>query len=197
MIECRPNLTEYFRERLQGAAARQELTLAEPAEYYVVNLLSQFCDSEKLFVRDEAHLDDLPLAILLERAVHGATLAERIRLFKRLGDTALFMAGFFPARAQRRLVDLDYYVRMGGGAYFSLASCFREQDAFNEIFVELGDKFRACVNVLTDIAHADSTSAPVNLLELYERWLKTGSHQIEEMLKRAGIPTTRPDWSRE
>jgi len=36
---------------------------------------------------------------------------------QRLGDTALFIAGVFADSLNRKLVDVDYYVAMGGTAY--------------------------------------------------------------------------------
>ncbi|MBI4237824.1 MAG: hypothetical protein HY696_05325 [Deltaproteobacteria bacterium] len=192
MIQCRPNLTEYFREMLQRAATHLRVGLAEASEFYIVNLLNECRKTEHLFAREEDRLDDTPLAVLLERAIHSENLAERIRQFKRLGDMSLFIAGYFPQRAQRRLVDLDYYIRMGGGAYLSLASCFTGGDTFKEIYGELGEKFAVCVDLLAEVRRQGSSAdgaSNKDLLALYERWLETGSAHLERLLQREGLPT--------
>lgn len=192
MIQCRPNLTEYFREMLQRAATHLRVGLAEASEFYLVNLLNDCRKTEQVFAREGDRFDEVPLAMMLERAVHSESLAERIRQFKRLGDTSLFMAGYFPQRAKRRMVDLDYYVRMGGGAYLSLASCFTGSDTFREIFGELGEKFSVCVDLLAEVRRqgtATDGTANRDLLALYERWLETGSAQLERLLQKEGLLT--------
>lgn len=185
------NLREYFHDAIQRTKAKLDLRLAEHAEFYIVNLLSECRNTDRLYLRNEGQLEDLPLALMLERAVHGPTLAERIKYFQRLGDTALFIAGYFPGRARRNLVDLDYYIRMGGGAYLSLASLYRSDDAFGQIFSELGEKFGRCVNMLTIVRNTLSAqqNKHAGLLELYEKWLATGDEQLRLLLQKEGLPT--------
>lgn len=186
------NLVEFFRTALQHASTTLDISLAEHSEYYLVNLLHDFQRSERFFTKDGDRFEDTPLAQLLERALHSESLATRIRIFKRLGDTSLFVAGLFPDRARRRLVDLDYYIGMGSGAYQSLATMFGTQDVFTDIFAELGTKFGTCVDLLTHVRSSMGRSTArhdADLLEFYERWLRTGSKQLERVLIKAGIPT--------
>lgn len=190
-IETLSNLQEYFRELVQRSAADLNLSLAEHAEFYIVNLLSKFRRTEDMRPKDET-LHNAPLAILLERAVHCEQLAERIQLYRQLGDTALFIAGYFPDRTKRQIVDLDYYVKMGGGAYLSLASIFPEQDTFGDIYTELGSKFSNCVKLVTEIKRASRGKNNEDLLSLYERWLATGCERLKQILQREGIPTKAP-----
>ena len=41
----------------------------------------------------------------------------RNQILRRLGDVALFISGVFSRSLKRRVVDVDYYIAMGGGAY--------------------------------------------------------------------------------
>lgn len=192
-IVTQDNLTEFFRESVKWAVSEVQVDLAEVTEYYLVNLLHEFQRTERLFHRhpDTEQLDDTPLAILLERALHGERVA-RIRALKQLGDSSLYVAGFFPARAARRLVALDYYIGMGGAAYRNLAQIFSAQRAFAEIYDELSEKFPVCVEVLSVAKRAGRQQTNVDLLHLYERWMETGSDRLRELLQKEGIPITPP-----
>lgn len=187
LVEQHQNLTEYFRDQVVRATSKYSVALASHSEYYLVNLLHEFRRTEQLFEMVGESLDDVPLAMLLERAVHGDGLATKIRLFKQLGDRALFVAGCFPARTERS-VNQQYYITMGSGAYQSLSSLFDTQDAFAEVFTELGRKFPVCVEVIAEVHRAGRGSEHANLLELYERWMQTGSAELARILEREGIP---------
>lgn len=187
LVEQHQNLTEYFHDQVVRATSKYSVALASHSEYYLVNLLHEFRRTEQLFEMVGESLDDVPLAMLLERAVHGEGLATKIRLFKQLGDRALFVAGCFPARTERS-VNQQYYITMGSGAYQSLSSLFDTQDAFAEVFTELGRKFPVCVEVIAEVHRAGRGSRHANLLELYERWMQTGSAELARILEREGIP---------
>lgn len=190
-IVTQDNLTEFFRESVKWAVSEVRVDLAEITEYYLVNLLHEFQRTERLFHRhpDTDQFDDTPLALLLERALHGER-SDRIRALKQLGDSSLYVAGFFPARAARRLVALDYYIGMGGAAYRNLAHIFSDQHAFAEIYDELSAKFPDCVEVLAVAKRAGRQHTNMDLLQLYKRWLETGSDRLRELLQKEGIPIT-------
>lgn len=189
LIHRQHNLTEYFREMVDRTTASLAVQLAETSQYYLVNLLNGFHRTEKFFAKDADHYDETPLAILLERAVHGDSPSTRIRNLQRLGDTALFVAGYFPQRTRRRLVNADYYIGMGGGAYLSLASMFNTGETFSEIYGELGEKFANCVNIIAEVKRAARGQCNEDLLAMYERWLDSGDTALERILNREGIAT--------
>src|SRR5450631_2305812 len=95
-IVASPSLLEYFRDVLAGAMERQRIQVAEATEFYLVNLLAEFCRADALFAPDEGggSRDAEPLAFMLKRA-QEATGFERVRELKRLGDTSLYVSGFF------------------------------------------------------------------------------------------------------
>jgi hypothetical protein len=102
------------------------------------------------------------------------------------------MAGFFSDFIDRSLVDIDYYISMGGGAYSSLSSLIgtqRQGEMFVELYMDLAEKFAALVEVLNVISEATSMHNPreADLLKLYERWSRTGSERIERLLYERGL----------
>lgn len=186
-------LTEFFRERVSQAIARQQVAASAFIEFYLVNLLQEFRKSEKLFEQRGSQMFEKPLALLLAEAVQG-NLQTKIRCLKRLGDISLYTAGFFAERIKRKLVDLDYYIRMGGGAYSNLSSILSHQKTFAELYAELSQLFPNLVEVLTEVSLKTHWKTNADLLKLYERWLETGNEQLEKMLQEQGIQTLQRDF---
>lgn len=180
-------LTEFFRDRVKVALAHQALAASEITEYYLVNLLKDFRRTEKLF-NYESDWVEKPLAILLLEAMKGDT-ATRTRCLKQLGDTALYVAGFFADNFNRQLVDQHYYIAMGGSAYGSLAHMMSDEPTFGELFHELSENFSAFVGVIGNVAPWNEPTNNINLLRMYERWLATGDKHLGELLREKGIDT--------
>jgi hypothetical protein len=182
-----PNVREFFRECVDEALARQRLEAADHTVHYVVNLLTLFSRAEELYDEGEGLR---PLAAMLRDAVDAPTDPHRDRAMRRLGDVALFVAGFFPDYFARRSVDVDYYIRMGGSAYSWLAERARysaQVRAFGEIFAELGEKFGAFVEVIGEVSEQGRTYTPADIMRLYELWLRTGSARASRRLRELGI----------
>jgi hypothetical protein len=82
------------------------------------------------------------------------------------------------------VVDVDYYVSLGGYAYRSLVSA---DDSLSPIFEELSEKFVAFVDVLSDVSARTSLTNDADLLRLYEKWVRTGSRRNGDLLVENGI----------
>src|SRR5438046_3665447 len=134
-------------------------------ELYVVNLLHEYLLSEALYVQSEdGSMQQKPLAFLLKEALEEAGPA-RMHMLRRLGDTSLFVSGFFPDSLARRsnLVDVDYYIAMGGRAYDAVARHALE----SKLWEELSDKFRLLVDLLNEVIERTLASNDAGLLPLY------------------------------
>src|SRR3989442_15726197 len=117
------SIRDFFRDMLARAIENQRARVQPFTELYVANLLHEFLASEALYLdAEDGTLQQKPLAFLLKEALEEAGPA-RLRLFRRLGDTSLFISGFFPDSLTPRssLVDVDYYIAMGGRAYDAVA----------------------------------------------------------------------------
>jgi hypothetical protein len=169
---------EFFKEQVEGAMQRQHLHASDWTVYYLVNLLASFVSSSRL---QQIPVHE-PLGVRLARALatDGGPPREDLR---QIADRALFLAGFFGDSLERRLVDLDYYIGLGGYAYSRLAS---HDDAFADVFGELAEKFVPVVDVLSDISDR-SRSTNRDVLRLYERWLRTGSARDRALLSEKGL----------
>ena len=171
--------TEYFKELVESALARQHVQAGDLTEYYLVNLLCQYVRLDPAAHADHGE----PLAVRLARALQTGGTEQRARL-RSLGDFSLFTTGFFSDSLSRRHVDVDYYVSMGAYAYGSLS---RAEDAFREVFAELSRKFVGFSDVLADISERTTLTSNNDLLRIYEKWLRTGSARDGQRLIERGI----------
>ena len=172
----RESAIEYFKELVDGALARQGIVAGELTSFYVVHLLTGF-------LRRAAN-DAEPLAFKLARALESGGSEQRATL-KEIGDLSLFVSGFFADSLRRKLVDVDYYVSIGGCAYNVLRR--HETDTFSPVFAELADNFVSFVDVLTEVSERSACGSNMDLLRLYERWLKTGSSRSGHLLVERGV----------
>jgi hypothetical protein len=182
---------EFFREQLERAMEHQKVSTSAFTEYYLVNLLTACVQGE--IPPSEPGYDETPLAILYVRAVQ-ASRAERARLLRAMGDTALFVSGFFADSLSNRLVDLGYYKAMGGHAYARLS----REDALlgggvgATVFSELSGRFSELADVLAEVSEQSRLATNTSVLRLYERWVQTGSRRAAAMLAERGIAPVFP-----
>lgn len=179
-------LQEVLREHLQTALAKEDVSASEHAEFYLVNLLNNFHTMESRIEREGADSLEKPLALLLMDAMSGDQ-STKIRCLKQLGDTALVLSGFFADRIRRTVLDVPYYVSMGGQAYISLASAYSGHKVFVELFTEMSAKFSDFVDVLAHVAPWNSAASNSDIVRIYERWLETGDEKLKDLLENQGI----------
>jgi len=184
------NLQEYFHDSINDVVNRQRVEIDPHAAHYVVNLLTIFSRSNELYEEHAEHYGLRPLALMMAEAANADRHDQRYYLLQRIGDVALFIAGFFSDGLAGKAVDLDYYIYMGGNAYGSLSQeirgTFRGQ-AFAPVYGELAAKFQVLVDVLNEVADGARENSDVDLLRAYEVWLKTGSKRAEALLRQSGV----------
>ena len=188
------SLQEYFQTSISDALENQNVKAEAETIHYVVGLLTSFSRAEKLFECTPDGMTIKPLALLYAEAVEGKTVEGRSRALRRLGDVALFISGVFSQSLNRCVVDVDYYVSMGGSAYSYLSDTMRSTNrgrAMSGIYDELASKFVAFVDVLGEVSEGGNCNNDIDVLRQYEIWLRTGSTRAAERLRAVGIqPST-------
>ena len=169
------SVDEFFHEVVTDALSAVDLSASEPASWYLVGLLGDFT---------KARLTDEPLGLKLAQPV--ADPGERVRNLKQVGDTSLYVAGFFAESLTHSLVDVDYYVGLGQSAYAQLARSFGTGKSIGEVYEELAGNFPGFVDVLAQVRKRVDFATP-DLGRLYEIWLRTRDEWIEKKLIKAGL----------
>jgi len=188
----------FFHEVVGEAVRSRHIEATERATSYLVALLSDFAHP------DAVHEDtfDRPLTFLLDEAFR-TTGAERFQRLRALGDSTLYITGFFGEHIENRGVNLSYVVNVGATAYQGAASMVRgrsskhARDPFrlgapddDNVFRELAQKFEGFVEVLTEVAEttlANQARGERGILKLYERWQKSGSATLAKELGARGL----------
>jgi len=177
---------EFFRELVSGALSHRRLKVQALTEFYLVHLLERFLASDELYPGGKGgSAESEPLALLLLRALSDER-QRRYEGLRRVGDTSLFLSGFFGDSLARSSVDLAYYVAMGGRAYDALASS-RGPAGAPETFGELAQRFEEFVDLFAEIAEMQDLRSNRGLVKLYERFLHTGSERVAEQLRARGV----------
>ncbi|HZZ85581.1 MAG TPA: hypothetical protein VFE30_13665 [Anaeromyxobacteraceae bacterium] len=178
---------EYFRELVSEALATRKLKVREETEFYLVHLLARFLDREELFTETPGGgAEAEPLALILMRAL-AADRARRYQGLKRLGDTSLFVSGFFGDSLSRAAVDVSYYIAMGGRAYGALGGGAVAPAGMAGLYAELSERFEQFVDLYAEIAELSELSSNRGLVRLYERFLLTGSRRVARRLEERGV----------
>jgi hypothetical protein len=195
------SLKEFFRDAFHAASAKQHLDIDEAAEQYVVNLLTMFSRADALYERTADGLRIKPLAHMLGEALTAPTEFARQRSLQRLGDVALFVAGFFARSFARKLIDIDYHIAMGGNAYGSLADTMQRSSSGRSVahvYAQLSRKFQPLVDALNEISETAYQHTDADILRLYEVWMKTGSPRAHGLLNKLGVqPVKQGGYRRE
>jgi hypothetical protein len=199
----KPSLTlvtqpqDYFRELVTDALGRQKIAAQPETEFYLVNLLNQFITTDRLYPRDaQGVLREEPLAFLVKEALEEPLPQAQRALFRQIGDVSLYVAGYFQESLNRKLVDLDYYIGVGGIAYRHVAARV-EEDPMRALYAELADKFARFVDVLAEVSDKTTPRSEKDLLRLYDVWVRTRSERAARALQEAGIlpnETVKKDW---
>ncbi|MCI0507580.1 MAG: hypothetical protein L0Z73_15920 [Gammaproteobacteria bacterium] len=110
-------------------------------------------------------------------------------------------AEYFSDSLNNKLVDVDYYIAMGGNAYSCLSESMRgyfRNTATQPLYKELTAKFVAFADVLSEVTENKLFASDYDIMRLYEVWMRTGSKRTESILKKLGITpvaATAPDYS--
>src|SRR6187401_970266 len=140
----------FFQDEVERAFRDEGLSPGVRVEHYVVQLLAGYAVQQ---------IESTP--------------RERRRHLRRIGDTSLYVSGFWSDSLEGRLVDVDYYIEMGGTAYGELArgDSMSTGDPLGDVFGELAGNFVRFVGALALISRR--VAAPTSdrdILRLYRQW---------------------------
>lgn len=169
------SVDEFFHQAVTTALSAVDLSASEPASWYLVGLLGEMT---------RTRIPDEPLGLKL--VATGQEPAERGRTLKQVGDTSLYVAGFFAESLNRSLVDADYYVGIGQSAYAQLARSLGAQRSLSDVYGELAEKFPQFVDVISEVRKR-AEFATSDIGKLYELWLRTRDEWIENKLRSVGV----------
>jgi hypothetical protein len=183
-MEQPESLEAFFHEAVDQALRDHGVDANPLTEHYLVQLLATYASQP---------IDESPLALKLLGAYEAAPREKREKL-REVGDTSLFLSGFWAESFARRLVDVEYYIGLGGSAYGELArtGIGWRRDPYGDVFETLAENFARFVEVLTIISRRlMPPTGPRDIVKLYERWLRTRSSWAARRLAALGVVPQR------
>jgi len=179
-------LMEVLRDGIREALSKFNSDTSEMAEFYVVNLLRDFHLAEGRLSCGDNEFDEKPLAISFMEAMEE-TGSERPHMLRAIGDRALISSGLFADRIHVGIMRQSYYTSIGKSAYEHLAYIHGEDNLFNELYLELSEKFVDLAEAIACIAPWNSAKSDVGIFKIYKRWLSTGDERLKTFLINNGI----------
>ncbi|MGE0761923.1 MAG: hypothetical protein AB7N80_01465 [Bdellovibrionales bacterium] len=182
----------FFTKMVEEAVQQRRIKAPVATQGYLVGLLEHYMVTRNLFASSEANKQPVP-GTLAETFLIAANAEPAVRqeMLKRLGDTSLYISGFFGDSLHRKVVDVDYYAEIGGTAYGTLAASAIVREAA-PVYRDLAERFLDYVEVLTLISQQAMVQSDQDLLRLYNRYMATGSKLAAEQLREKGIFTPIP-----
>src|SRR5580692_2994912 len=110
-MELLSSVEGFFHDEVDRAFRAKGLTPGTMVEHYVVQLLAAYAAQG---------IPDGALALKLAAAIDEPP-RERRRSLREIGDTSLYLSGFWSESLSDKMVDVDYYVQLGGSVYGELA----------------------------------------------------------------------------
>ncbi len=183
-IERHGDVVGFFHERVVAAMRERKVEATESTEFYLVNLLS------------DAHTASGRAAsgTLVELYAQATAASGRARILalRRLGDRALYLAGFFDDYLERRGLSRRYFAHMGENAYEAAFLLSDRSDHSGDrarapVFRELGERFGAFAEVFVEVRETTSLRTEGGVLDLYRRYERTRSPTLAARLGRHGV----------
>jgi len=180
-VTTHSSVVGFFQEVVASALDRRGVEASRFTECYLVGLLGEYA---------KARIPDEPLSLRFV-GTSAADAGERVRALKEVGDTSLYVTGFFADSLERKLVGVDYYMDLGKAAYHELAYRLATS-AVGEVYEELSGKFPRFVDVLAEV-RSHTAFLGQDVVQLYEEWLRTRSEWVAERLRGLGMLVQAPD----
>jgi hypothetical protein len=193
-IDLSGDVHGFFTDLLERAIEERGVNPGGAVSTYLSGLLADYARPDML----NAETFERPFTLLLAEALESRH-SERFERLRTLGDAVLYVRGFFSDHLETRGVALGYVSSVGARAYDGAATVLRRgghwETASPDVFGALAASFDDFVEVLEAVADsllANSNAATEEgVLKLYERWLKTGSGEIERALVAKGLVPMR------
>ena len=187
VLEISLSPSVFFLEMVNEAISQRNINTYPAVNSYLAKLLEKYIVADNLFDEkgEGTKRTQGTLAELYLRA-SVAEGAQKIEMLRRLGETSLYISGYFGESLQRKIVDVDYYVNMGGTAYAALSGYVNENPSA-KVFKEISEKFVMFVDVLGYISGKATDGSNQSILRLYEKYMRTGSELARDQILEKGL----------
>ena len=145
------SLQSFFFDKIQNINQKSTRPISNELVYYMSLVLDKFGQSQNLYEEREGKLRDKTLGLKL---LKSSELSEpqKKRTLREIGDTALFVCGYFYESLNSKLIDISYYEDVGKVAYRRLDSFIPQAYEVPSFFINLSDRFNCVTNIVSIIS---------------------------------------------
>ncbi len=172
MLVSEPGNTAQWQELVHEAADVAGTRLDEELESYLVFMLMRYLRRGDMVAR--------VLALDFLRALEAGQ-SQRGESLREVGDQCLLFCGLFPRRAERRRVNVSYYVDLGRSAYSSVADSMAQ---LAQLYQRLSREFVHIMDTLLAIRQIGGNDNGLTLLAASDLWQDTHSEMARQTLLR-------------
>ncbi|MCX8083445.1 MAG: hypothetical protein N3C60_00785 [Calditerrivibrio sp.] len=166
---------------------KASLQLNEYAKLYLMTIMKNLIEKEDFFYKNIINDDALGEAFM---KAFAKDLFGKIQTIKAVGDLCLIYSGLFPDKLNRKLVDIDYFIKLGQVSFLTLYRIYNHIDTLSDIknlYLNVYKEFLKITSVLMEIAKSFRLIDEENILKIYERWQKTKINALYNILKAKNI----------
>jgi hypothetical protein len=151
-ITLESSLQTFFFDELNKINASSTTPIPMELVFYGSTVMDHFGDSSRYFDIVEGRVRDKILGTKFLEASHYDRRMQK-KAFREIGDTSLFLCGYFSDSVKDRVVDLSYYQNLGKSAYGRLNALVPEAYAMNGFYKKLANAFDGLSNIMSIVAH--------------------------------------------
>jgi hypothetical protein len=145
------SLQSFFFSKLQEINQKTTRPASNQEIFYLSIVLDQFGESNKFFDEQEGRPIEKMLGMkLLETSQQSES--QRKRSLREIGDTALFVCGYFYESLNSKLIDVGYYENLGQIAYRRLNNIIPQAYEVPKFFECMSDRFNTLSNLISIIS---------------------------------------------
>jgi hypothetical protein len=149
-----PSLQTYFFDVLTDLNKKALCPIPQEIIYYSSDVLNKFALSQEYYDSRDGKIREKILGTkLLEATQVGRE--EQKKIYKDVGDTALFLCGYFAESTQKKLVDANYYSQLGRSAYQNLNGVVPKFFDIPCFYSMLSTSFGPMVDLISKVASLD------------------------------------------
>jgi hypothetical protein len=181
---------EYFNELLEDVLKVNEGFDLHPfSKLYLSELLTNFVHVDSLFEKSED--GKVVSKMLSEQFFESQNLdtATKIQKLKKLAETTLYVSGFFAASLNRKLINQSYYIQVGAMVYANLSNVVEPKPKSN-LYSHVANHFLNYADLLTEVSQKANIQKSNDVLEMFDRYMDSGSAWAEKLLIQNGIAIT-------
>lgn len=149
---------EYFFQILSDVNKKSLNNFSREVIFYLSEVMGSFILSQNFFELEEGKFKDKILGTKFLEAKNKSK-KPKMRAFKEIGDTALFLSGYFSASLNKKIIDESYYQKLGAMAYDQLNDLVPSFYDVPRFYSGLAQSFQGLSNLLTILAEQQSENS--------------------------------------